>query len=94
MNYQKPFSIFLPKNIEIPVQGTPNVVFGGRLRFNEKQQEQPFSMNGFMCYVSENMRNLIVPEILKKHLIIEEEVTDTQKSLDLLDLKKQVEEDW
>lgn len=94
INYQKQFSIFLPKNLEVPAQGSSNVIFGGRLRFNENNTDQPFSMNGFMCYVPENVRNLEVPEILKKYLIVEENVTDTIKEQKLLEMKKEVEEDW
>ena len=96
LNYEKQFSVFLPKDLEIPSEGTPNVIFGGRLRFSEKDINRPFGMNGFMYYVSKESRNLVMPKIINKYVITEEIVEDTipQQSLLEAKTKKEVEEEW
>lgn len=94
--YDKQFSVFLPKDIELPNPGTPNVIFGGRLRFNENDKDRPFGMNGFMLYVAPQSRGLTKPAIINKFVITEEEVEDTSSSQQILesDIKVKTEEEW
>ena len=93
LNYEKQFSVFLPKSLEVPAQGTPDVIFGGKLRFNEKDANRPFSMNCFMCYVSLKSRDLKRPEIINKWIIKEENIEDTSLSQELLQ-KEEAKSDW
>lgn len=94
IGYDKQFSIFVPKNLDVPSVGTPNVIFGGLLRYSDKKPEQPFTLNAFMYYVPENLRNMKIPESLSKFKHVEEEVKDTSASQKLLQAQKTVDEDW
>ena len=92
LGFEKSFSVFLPKNIELPQTGSLGVIFGGKLRFNENDVERPYSLNAFMCYEPEENKNFMPPESVKKFMIVEEEISDTLKQQEMLGMQKK--EEW
>jgi|TARA_R100000049_G_C1956616_1_gene113442 hypothetical protein len=79
------FNIYIPKTLGIPPEGIPNTIFGGRIRKTTKDRpQQPYSMNGFMYYVPPDLRDLEIPDEIKKYRISEQDKTNTKEEQNLL----------
>lgn len=83
--------IYLPKVLGTPNKQVDDIMFAGVLRKNDKKPESPFAMNAF-GFLEMTTDEIIVPQGLDKYGITEELISDTKKSLELMEAK--VEEDW
>jgi len=91
--YNKDFSIYVPKNLEIPSIGSTNIIFGGRLRYDENSAIRPYTLNAFMVYSPQENIDFVIPESVRKRINVEVD-GDIIKSQRLLEIKKEVEQEW
>jgi hypothetical protein len=81
------FYVYMPKHLGVPTEGSEGVVFGGRLRKNENNQESPYSLNAFMMYEPKQI-GIVAPSILSEVVSKQPEKQEQVKSVSL------AKEDW
>ena len=85
------FPIYVPKSLGTPNQQVSDIIFGGMIRKSDKRPDSPFGMNAFGFFELTN-EEIIIPQELSKYGIIEEVITDTTKSKELM--KEVTDEEW
>ena len=91
LHYTKDFFAYMPKFLGTPVQGAVNTIYGGILKRQEDKPETPYILNGFMFFETEDVKNIKIPESIKKYMV-QEEQGNVQESLQIIEKTK--EEDW